>query len=149
MREETGKGPSRHCTLALCEEPGLALPKKPRDHLHELAHSSSHFSFCLLPAGLQPLPQIKQQWGQTCCLPNATETTEAQAVLPTSGSRKFPHAPGVTRKGSGSACWQGPGIAEHLAFGRRDSAVCLMFIRYFVSLQFSGVQLSQDTVEAL
>lgn len=53
-------------------------------------------------------------------------------------------------KGSGSACWQGRCVTEHLAFGRRDSVVSIMFLRYFVSLHFSdGVQLRQATVEGL
>lgn len=123
--------------------------RKATHHLHELAHSSSRFSFRLLPAGQQPLPQTKQWWGQTCCLPRATETTEAQTVqLPASGSRKFPHAPGGTRKGSASAFWQGPCRTEHPAFGRRDSALSLMFISYFVSLPFpDSVQLRQGTGE--
>lgn len=81
-----------------------------------------------------------------------------------SGRRKFPHTPGVTRKGSGSArwqgpCiakgsgsarWQGPRIAKHLVFGSQDSAISLMFIRHFVTLQFSGgVQMEQGRVEKM
>jgi len=103
-------------------------------------HSSSRFSSRPLPAALQPLPQTKQQPGQTSCLPRATKTTEAQTVwLPASGRRKFPHAPRVIRKGSGSACWQGPRTAKHLVFGSQDSAISLVFIRQSVSLQFSRV----------
>lgn len=127
----------------------------PRSHRtisrHSLTHSSSHFSFHLLPAALQPLPQTKQQPGQTCCLPRATETTEAQTVhVPASGRRKFPHAPGVIRKGSGTARQQGPCAAQHLVFGSWDSAISLMFTRHFVSLHFSGgMQMGQGRVEGM
>lgn len=70
--------------------------------------------------------------------------------LPASQRRKFPHAPGVIRKGSGSAHQQGPCTAKHLVFGSRDSAISLMFIRHLVSLCFSGgVQMGQGRVEGM
>lgn len=146
-----GQGPSRQHTLALCEETGLALPKKPLHHLQALTHSLTRHLGSPSTRFLQPLPQTKQQLGQTCCLPCTTKTTETQTVqLPASRRRKFPHAPGVIRKGSGSARQQGPCTAKHLVFGSQDSAISLMFIRHFVSLRFSGsARMGQGRVEGM
>lgn len=76
------KGQAGSTHWPLCEETGLALPKELPHHLQALTHSLTHSLARHLtspPARfLQPLPQTKQQPGQTCCLPSATETTEAQ-----------------------------------------------------------------------
>lgn len=70
--------------------------------------------------------------------------------LPASRRRKFPHAPGVIQKGSGSACWQGTHTTKHLVFGSRESAISLMFIRHFLSFHFTGrVQMGQGRVEGI